>query len=114
MAEIYQRSKRPNAFESRADLDQTRCKAGVVTYHGLARYYAQCSRKAGADGWCKQHHPDAEKKRREDQRKAYEADMRRRSIGWKGHILVKALEQIRDGDNNPRETARIALEKLDA
>jgi len=80
----------------------------------LACHYAQCRRKSGLDGWCKQHHPDAEKKRREDQLKAYQQSLRKGRIGWRGHILVEALEQIRDGDNNPRETARIALEKLDA
>lgn len=112
MAEIYN----PNTgsiLDIKQAFDPSRCKAGVTAYHGRWPHYGQCQRKHSVEGWCKQHHPDAEKKRREAQEEAYLNDMRKRALGWHGPMLVRALEQIRDGDNNPRETARIALEGLE-
>lgn len=40
------------------------CKKTVIGESGWHPH--QCSRKSVRDGYCKQHHPDAAKKRRED------------------------------------------------
>jgi len=42
------------------------CKQEVTTYHNNWPSSHQCTRKAVVDGYCKQHHPDAVKKRREE------------------------------------------------
>lgn len=110
MANIY----KPNTDKyilghSTAPLDPKRCKAGVHSSEGLSGY-AQCARKAKKDGWCSQHHPDAEEARRKAASEKYKAKLRRHSLGFYGQRFMAALVKIRDGDNDPRETARIALE----
>jgi len=56
--------------------------SGAGTWGGLHRH--RCTRKAIKDGFCKQHHPDTEKARREEadrqqrERMAYEARHRER------------------------------------
>ena len=80
------------------------CKASV--YHEIPSGFHQCRRKPWKDGWCKQHHPDTEAKRRQQRQGQREArDAHRREYGpWAQ--LRKAREEI------ARLKARIAeLEK---
>ena len=89
-------------------LDPARCKAGVW---GRERWtsYSQCARKAGIDGWCKTHHPDAEAVRASAATARHEDAMRKLAMGWYGERFMAALVTIRDGDKDPRQTARQAL-----
>jgi hypothetical protein len=90
-------------------LDPMRCKAGVRSKERW-RAYSQCARKAVRDGWCKQHHPDARVERDAASSAKWAADMRRHALGYYGGRFLAALIKIRDGDNNPRQTATEALE----
>ena len=103
MADEYRPDNRDRKF------DPTRCKAGVWSSERWARY-SQCSRKPVADGWCKQHNPDVEAARQAASKANYEAQWRARCMGVYGEHFMAALVKIRDGDNDPRETARLALE----
>ena len=109
--EFRPKPNRPSYQGSSADLDPTRCKAGVWS-KGRWGQYAQCARKIGVDGWCKHHHPDAERKREEAATAKYEASMRKAALGWYGERMMAALIKIRAGDNDPRETARLALDGI--
>lgn len=104
-------TNRPSYKGSAAPLDPNRCKAGVWSSERWSRY-SQCSRKAVEDGWCKQHHPEAEAKREAESNAKYERNIRRAAMGWYGEKFMAALMKIRDGDNDPRETARKALEGI--
>lgn len=70
-----------------------RCKASVP-FGGRSVSFHQCRRKPWKDGWCKQHHPDNEAKRREERREQRETrDQHRREYGpWAQ--LEKAREEI--------------------
>jgi hypothetical protein len=57
MAWEYKQSDRGAPF------NPAQCKASVLQHGGWRS--SQCSRKVKKDGWCGQHHPDAEKKRAE-------------------------------------------------
>lgn len=50
-----------------------RCKSTVYQPQGFGRFYP-CSFKAWKDGYCKIHHPDTVKARREKQEKKYEEE----------------------------------------
>ena len=51
------------------------CKKPIWDY---TRFHSrQCMRKAVKDGYCKQHHPDAVAKRREESDRKYEEKMKR-------------------------------------
>ena len=109
MAEEYRhKPNRPSYQGSNAPLDPARCKAGVWSSERWSRY-SQCARKAVQDGWCKQHHPDAEAVREQEARERYARQSRQRAMGWHGERMMAAPIKIRDGDNDPRETARLAL-----
>jgi hypothetical protein len=88
--------------------DPARCKAGVWSNERWSRY-AQCARKASEDGWCKQHHPEAEARRNQASNERYQREMRRHLMGAFGEVFMAALIKIRDGDNDPRTTAANAL-----
>lgn len=94
-----------------------RCQARVYPPHTFQGTY--CSRKAWKDGWCKQHHPDSVRKRREEADKQY-AEKRKKSVWYRleqAHqeikVLKAALTEIRDGtydsEDQPRYLADIAL-----
>jgi hypothetical protein len=102
---------RPSYRGSSAALDPARCKAGVWSNERWSKY-AQCARKAATDGWCKQHHPDAEAKREAEASARFDAETRRRMMGYYGERFMAALIKIRDGDNDPRATAAAALEGI--
>lgn len=99
---------RPTYRGSNAPIDPSRCKAGVWSKERWTRY-SQCARKAGPDGWCKQHHPDAEAERERMAAERYDKQARSSAMGWYGERFMAALIKIRDGDNDPRETAWLAL-----
>ena len=107
MADIY--TPGSSVRDSRLPLDQTKCKASV---RGPSAWdgYSQCSRPAGDDGWCKTHHPDAVATRRNAAEQRYEKQRRADAMGWYGESFMAALIVICDGDSNPRETARKALD----
>lgn len=111
MVDIYEPHKGISPGLSRTPMDQNRCKAGVWSKDRWGQY-AQCARKIGVDGWCAQHHPDAERKRDEAATAKYNADMRKTALGWYGERMMAALIKIRAGDNDPRETARLALDGI--
>ena len=112
MAEEFRpKLDRPSYQGSSAPLDLNRCKAGVWSNERWSRY-SQCARKAAEDGWCKQHHPEAEAKREAAAKAKYARGMRRDAMGWFGERMMAALIAIRDGDNDPRETARKALDGI--
>lgn len=77
----------------------------------------QCSRKASVDGlWCKQHSPEATKKRKEQSRSNYEAWSKEQNKKWaleklKGKAL-DALREIAKGElNDPVSYAQLILEE---
>lgn len=76
---------KPRDYLYAAPFDPGRCKASV-TERGHWRPH-QCRRKPWKDGWCKQHHPDAEAERREQSKKRWEEKFRQ-------DPLVKAKEEI--------------------
>ncbi len=102
---------RPGYLGSRSPLDPTRCKAGVHSNDRISRY-SQCARKPYKDGWCRQHHPDAEAERQRAADERYNASMRKAAMGWYGERFMAALIKIRDGDNDPRATAAEALKGI--
>lgn len=108
MADVYKPCSSP-LHGSTSPLDETRCKAGVWSKERWARY-SQCSRKAGADGWCKTHHPETVAQRISDADARYEKATRSTAMGWFGEKWMAALIKIADGDNDPRQTAKEALE----
>lgn len=57
-------------------VDPDRCKASVL-YPGRWTGHHQCKRKKWRDGWCKQHHPDEVKRRREERDKRWEEEHER-------------------------------------
>ena len=67
--------------------NEERCKASV--WKG---YFAnnRCARKAWKDGYCKQHHPDSIKKRREESRRKF--DEKQKQSPW--YKLKMATERI--------------------
>ncbi len=111
MAEVYTPCS-TGLSGSRLPLDPSRCKAGVWSKEQWSRY-SQCSRKAINDGWCKVHHPDAVSERLQASNARYAKEARQSAMGWYGERFLAALVKIRDGDNDPRETARLALEGCD-
>lgn len=64
------------------------CKARVHDPFGVG--FHDCTRWAVKDGFCKQHHPDAEKERAEKSRVAYEARQKREP--W--YLLGEAREKL--------------------
>lgn len=81
------------AFEYKPRFDQkatdpSRCKASVSHDFG----WHQCPRKPWQDGWCKQHHPETETKRRREQDARYEAEAARRREPRE--LLAKAQAEI--------------------
>jgi len=107
MADIYTPS-RVSHHGSMRPLDETHCKAAVWSKERWSTKH-QCNRKPVEDGWCKQHHPDAEVKRQAAATAKYQTEQRRYAMGWYGERFMAALIAIRDGDNDPRTTAAEAL-----
>lgn len=66
-----------------------RCKASVP-FGGRSVSFHQCRRKPWKDGWCKQHHPDNEAKRRAERDLRYQRETEI-SLSFR---LAKAREEI--------------------
>ena len=66
MAFVYKQSDKRYS----QPFDPKRCKASVLE-PGRGWHPHQCQRKASIDGWCYQHHPNAEKERQEERRQRY-------------------------------------------
>lgn len=96
-------------------LDPTKCSEIVAHYMG--RFYddkKQCLRKwsvTAADGrhYCKQHDPDAVKRRVEKREDHYNYEQATRAMGWCGCALYKALTRVLNGDSNATRYAKKAL-----
>lgn len=54
--------------------DAERCKKEVGHSFGVTTEWARCERRAKLDGYCKQHHPDEEKRRLEESSARYQAE----------------------------------------
>jgi hypothetical protein len=105
------------ATDSKRPLDPNRCKAGVHYYIGNWPKYKQCENKAKADGYCGTHNPEKvaarDKANDERGRAKMEADTLKWVFGRAGLRMGDVLAKIRDGDNDPRATAREILEAVD-
>ena len=66
---------KPNPNRHDAPVNRDRCKAAVHDTFGVG--FHQCLRMAGREGWCFQHHPDAEKEREAKKRRDYEEQQRK-------------------------------------
>lgn len=77
-----------------APIDPARCKAGVMLPQAWRSH--QCQRKATVDGWCRQHHPDAEAKRREERRERERKAMASSPIALAHARADKAEERVRE------------------
>ena len=108
MAEVYRPAINPTPGISSRPLNGEQCQAGVWSKDRWAEYY-QCQRKPAKDGWCKQHHPEAEAVRKAAADTKYNAETRKWLMGAYGERMMAALIKIRDGDNDPRATAADAL-----
>lgn len=62
------------------------CRASVSRG---AWHTGQCYRKAVKDGYCTQHHPDAENARREESRRRYERDVAERALEREAVVLLR-------------------------
>lgn len=91
-----------------------RCKAEVSYYIGNWPHYKQCENKAKPDGYCGTHNPEKVEAREAASRKRGDDRFRKEVFascyGHYGRMMAEALAKIRDGDNDPRATARAALE----
>lgn len=93
-----------------------RCKSTVYQPQGFGRFYP-CSFKAWKDGYCKIHHPDTVKARREKQEKKYEEERAKSPYV----LLQKATERNKELERevtaltaaNADLTAQLAEAKAD-
>ena len=67
-------------------VDKSKCQVGILVNYK----FRQCRRKIWKNGYCKQHHPDTVKKRREESNRRYEE--KRTHEPW--YVLQKARERI--------------------
>ena len=70
------------------------CKKMVMSLGGW--YSRQCYRKSVKDGYCKQHHPDSVKARREASIKRYE-EKQKHSIYTRYSDLIESHEKLKRG-----------------
>jgi hypothetical protein len=98
--------------------DFSRCAASVHDRDGFGIY--QCRRKNGhgpEGAWCKQHDPEAIKKRRDAETAKWRAEWAARQAAQKQKnndkrlrpIYEAALRKIAGGSNDPRKDAEDAL-----
>ena len=104
------REWKPNSHE--CPVNDVKCKA---TVHGDSRWpsFHQCNRKRVKDGWCKQHHPDAEKAREAKSEARYQASMRSGRIrDGAGSTLRAIAVSLRRNDYSSSEKVREALDRI--
>ena len=89
--------KQGNKYE--APFDPELCQASVSDGDRSVRFH-QCQRKATRDGWCYQHHPEADTRRRKEQKENWERKQRLRNLPWtkleKANNRIRELEAQRD------------------
>jgi len=98
-------------------VDPTRCRADVMYYEGNWPRNKQCDFKPRPGSkYCGIHNPEKVAERRAAVRARDEAkwakELEARKFGRVGKRLMAALEQIRDGHNDPRSLAAEVLEKV--
>ena len=95
--------------------DYAKCAAGVYT--GVWSGSQQCSRKNGHGphgAYCKQHDPEAAKRRREESYAKYRAESQARQREHQFAADSKdAIRQIAAGHNDPRALAQSIIDKLE-
>lgn len=69
-------------------MEKERCKQGVWNQGSWSKH--QCQRFAWKDGYCKQHHPESVKARREESARRYQEKVK--SSPW--YLLEQANERI--------------------
>ena len=96
--------------------DFERC-AEEISSDRYSMMYHQCSRKNGHGphgAWCKQHDPDAVKKRRDAQYQKWRAEWAERDRKAQFAADCKdAIRQIAAGHNDPRGLAQSIIDKLE-
>ena len=92
-------------------IDPRRCKAGV--YDSQTWRTNQCQRLARIDGWCKQHHPDAEAERRRKAEEAYERRMRCAGCANKDAEIEKLRKRCSALEDVARVLERVRIGDLD-
>lgn len=117
---LYKPGTPDQIYMSRNPVDPTRCACEVNRGQGGWTFYAQCSGPAKyervIDGQtvkvCHTHRPEVVQAReaKKDAREKAATEKWRRSLYLPGDYRA-ALQKIADGDNDPRQTARDALDK---
>jgi hypothetical protein len=82
----------------RGDYAVTNCQANVYDRFMFGSF-RQCERKAVKDGFCKQHHPDAEKARRDKTKQREDKEWRHRRLelaGPKFYTILKEIAALED------------------
>lgn len=104
----------------RRPADNRYCVASVHNGSGHVGFH-QCSRKPkheyGGHGWCAQHYPPNEHKRREERHAAWKAEWKAREEGWAREAAeakqkaaaLEAIKKIAAGHNDPRGLAEEVL-----
>jgi len=74
-----------------APVDPKRCRAAV--FDGIRSH--QCRNRAKEDGWCRVHHPDVERKRREESDRRHAAQETVRAFPFKkARIIEDTLKNL--------------------
>lgn len=92
-----------------------RCQQRVPVPGMSWRSGSRCKRAAKRDGWCTQHHPDAEKAREKKKKQAFEL----KRAGWKREAAIsgarfEVIEAARAWRNAPSVRLGDALQALAA
>ena len=83
-------------------MSEERCKKGVHSDGMSFARQKQCSRRAVRDGFCSQHHPEAEAKRNAESRERWQMESRQRQAGYdrqnRAYAALSALEALTDAE----------------
>jgi|GEM_PF-6509011 len=86
--------------------NRPRCRERHVPDGGRWPTFHQCTRLAVRDGYCKQHHPDAVRERRQRSHDQSEARWQERRLEIYGKSAIGLLREIAKGHNDPCNAAR--------
>lgn len=95
--------------------DPKRCAEPVRTKERWSREH-QCERKPGygPDGlYCRQHDPDAVKRRDEERNKKYREQTERERPKWYATEMLEIIRKIAEGHNDPAALCRAFIRKFD-
>ncbi len=92
--------------------EKEKCKEKI--FRGAGHGSSQCSRNAVKDGYCKQHHPDNVKARREANEAKWKKEHEMKMKHFRRPALLReALEEISKGElNDPAGYAAMKLEEI--